>query len=248
MAATLSLQIENGVFSLLPGEKVAEGRGRMRALFMSFRSPKALRDIHTALCMYTSVVMTGIMRLTRASNVNSPRVRMTSSSNHARFASRATSARRGTGARAGAYLVALVACLLAAPVAALAQEQPVSTEPAFSVSSRQTYAPSQEPKIWISFRQVDHLDFRVYHVKDSVQFFSKLKDAHSFGSEKEELAREKTWLERFHDWKRDLRTSIRTTSAPNFSFETRWQYHSRVQERKLNAFPLTSLPTPRCRF
>ena len=42
----------------------------------------------------------------------------------------------------------------------------------------------------------------VYRVKDPAKFFSKLKDAHSFGSEKQELAREKTWLERFHEWKR----------------------------------------------
>ena len=114
-----------------------------------------------------------------------------------------------------------------------------STEPSFSVSSRQTYAPSQQPKIWISFRQVDHLDFRVYRVKDPIQFFSKLKDAHSFGSEKAELAREKTWLERFHEWKRDLRASIRDFFRSQLRFETRWQYHSaRVQQRKLQRIPL----------
>ena len=129
--------------------------------------------------------------------------------------------------------------LFAAPPAALAQEGTASTEPSFSVSSRQTYAPSQQPKIWISFRQVDHLDFRVYRVKDPIQFFSKLKDAHSFGSEKAELAREKTWLERFHEWKRDLRASIRDFFRSQLRFETRWQYHSsRVQQRKLQRIPL----------
>ena len=86
--------------------------------------------------------------------------------------------------------------LFPAARAAIAQETTVSSEPSFSVSSRQTYAPSQHPKIWLSFRQVDHLDFRVYRVKDPIQFFSKLKDAHSFGSEKAELAQEKTWLDR----------------------------------------------------
>ncbi len=125
------------------------------------------------------------------------------------------------------------------PPAALAQEETPSTEPSFSVSSRQTYAPSQQPKIWISFREVDHLDFRVYRVKDPIQFFSKLKDAHSFGSEKAELAREKTWLERFHEWKRDLRANIRDFFRSQLRFETRWQYHSaRVQERKLQRIPL----------
>ncbi len=133
----------------------------------------------------------------------------------------------------------LFAGLFAAPRAALAQEETTSTEPFYSVSSRQTYAPSQQPKVWIRFRQVDHLDFRVYRVKDPVQFFAKLKDAHSFGSEKAELAREKTWLERFHEWKRDLRLSIRDFFRWQLRFETRWQFHSsRVQERKLQRIPL----------
>jgi len=133
----------------------------------------------------------------------------------------------------------LLVGLFAAPPAATAQEETASTEPSFSVSSRQTYAPSQQPKIWISFRQVDHLDFRVYRVKDPIQFFSKLKDAHSFGSEKAELAREKTWLERFHEWKRDWRASIRDFFRSQLRFETRWQYHSaRVQERRRQRIPL----------
>src|SRR5208282_1347554 len=133
----------------------------------------------------------------------------------------------------------LFVALFAAPLAALAQETTASTEPSFSVSSRQTYAPSQQPKIWLTFRQVDRLDFRVYRVKDPIQFFSKLKDAHSFGSEKTELAREKTWLERFHEWKRDLRASIRDFFRSQLSYQTRYQFQSsRVQEQKLKRIPL----------
>ncbi len=135
------------------------------------------------------------------------------------------------------------------PAAALAQEGTASKEPSFSVSSRQTYAPSQQPKIWISFRQVDHLDFRVYRVKDPIQFFSKLKDAHSFGSEKAELAREKTWLERFHEWKRDLRTNIRGFSAPNCASKRAGNTTPRAsRSESCNAFPSMSPRTPRCLF
>jgi uncharacterized protein YfaS (alpha-2-macroglobulin family) len=120
----------------------------------------------------------------------------------------------------------------------LAQE-PESREPFFAVSSQQTYAPSQEPKIWLTFRQVDRLDFRIYRVKDPVQFFSKLRDAHHFGSEKTELARERTWLERFHAWKRDLRLAIRDFFRQQLRFETRARYTaSRVREQKLKRIPL----------
>ncbi|MGO8787236.1 MAG: alpha-2-macroglobulin family protein [Terriglobia bacterium] len=136
-------------------------------------------------------------------------------------------------------VIFLLACLFTAPSASLAQEATTSTEPSFSVSSRQTFAPSQQPKIWVSFREVDHLDFRVYRIKDPIQFFSRLKDAHSFGSEKSELAREKTWIERFHEWKRDLRANIRDFFRSQVRFETRVAYHSaRVRERKLQRIPL----------
>jgi hypothetical protein len=134
--------------------------------------------------------------------------------------------------------ILLVLCLLVAPFRALGQEAE-SSEPGFSVSSRQTYAPSQQPKVWIRFRRVDHLDFRVYRVQDPLQFFVKLRDAHSFGSEKTELAREKTWLERFHEWKRDLRLSLRDFFRQQLKYETRWQFHTaRVHEQKLKRIPL----------
>ncbi|HUI41664.1 MAG TPA: MG2 domain-containing protein [Terriglobia bacterium] len=117
----------------------------------------------------------------------------------------------------------MLALLLAAlPAAAFAQES-ASTEPFFAVSSSQTYSPTQQPKVSVEFRQVDHLDFRVYRVKDPIQFFAKLRDAHSFGSEKQELAREKTWLESFHDWKRDLRLSIRDFFRGQLQYETRYR-------------------------
>jgi len=118
-------------------------------------------------------------------------------------------------------------------LSAIALGQPSeSTEPFFAVSSRQTYSPSQHPTVSVEFRQVDHLDFRVYRVKDPLQFFSKLRDAHSFGSEKQELARERTWLERFHDWKRDLRLSIRDFFRQQLRYETRYRQHEAAVRKR----------------
>ncbi len=138
-------------------------------------------------------------------------------------------------------LIFLMSALLT-PSLARAQEgqgdTPESTEPYFSVSSRQTYAPSQKPNVSIEFRRVDHLDFRIYHVNDPIQFFAKLKDAHSFGSMKQELAREKTWLERFHDWKRNWREWIRDFFREQVSYETRAQRHA----AQLASKPVTRIP------
>ncbi len=134
-------------------------------------------------------------------------------------------------------LLAMGWLVVASPIRA--QDEPASTEPSFSVSSRQTFAPSQEPQVWISFRQVDHLDFRIYRVKEPVEFFSKLKDAHTFGSEKAELAREKSWLELFHEWKRGMRSRIRDYFRAQVSFETRVHYHSStIQAQKQQRLPL----------
>ncbi|HEV2350898.1 MAG TPA: MG2 domain-containing protein [Terriglobia bacterium] len=113
-----------------------------------------------------------------------------------------------------------------------------SSEPFFSVSTRQTYAPTQKPSVSIEFRQVDHLDFRIYRVNDPVQFFAKLKDAHSFGSVKEELAREKTWLERLHDWKRGWQETIREFLRRQISWETRVRRHSAQVAKKISRIPL----------
>jgi alpha-2-macroglobulin len=135
----------------------------------------------------------------------------------------------------------LLLSLLVAPQTARGQDyvdQPQSTEPFFSVSSRQTYAPKQKPSISIEFRQVDHLDFRIYRVNDPVQFFAKLKDAHSFGSIKEELTREKTWLERLHDWKRGWQETIREFLRSQISWETRIQRHSAQTAKKVSRIPL----------
>jgi uncharacterized protein YfaS (alpha-2-macroglobulin family) len=139
---------------------------------------------------------------------------------------------RGIGLRAGTALALLAMALLAMSAAAYGQE-PTSAEPFFVVSSSQTYSPSQQPKVFIEFREVDHLDFRIYRVKDPIQFFSKLRDAHSLGSDKQELAREKTWLERFHDWKRDLRLSIRKFFREQLQYQTRNQrYEAMVRKRE----------------
>ena len=135
-------------------------------------------------------------------------------------------------------VIVLAVCWWAAQ-ARLSAQQVESSEPSFSVSSHQTYSPSQQPKVLVQFRQVDHLDFRVYRVMDPVQFFAKLRDAHAFGSEKAELGREKTWLERFHEWKRDLRLRIRDFFRQQLRYETRWGYHEvRVRKQKLKRIPL----------
>jgi len=91
----------------------------------------------------------------------------------------------GFGRTAGWSVAALllVAALLAVPRAARAQEEPLPPSPSFR-SPRGNLRAFAATEDLDSLPAGHHLDFRVYRVKDPVQFFAKLKDAHSFGSEK----------------------------------------------------------------
>src|SRR6185369_4108826 len=60
------------------------------------------------------------------------------------------------------------------------------------------------------------LEFRVYRINDPVKFFEQLEDAHQFGGRNPAPQRERTMLERFHNWKHGIRTNIRANLRGQF--------------------------------
>ena len=133
-----------------------------------------------------------------------------------------------------AWLVALI-CLPA--FAAEAQSNSVS----FNLSTSKTFAPGEQPKIHLYTHNVDALEFRVYRVNDPVKFMENLRELHSFGPEAGFLGKEqideRTWLEKFHDWKASLWEQIRDFFRGQFSNDARHslrakqssiQRHSRI--------------------
>ena len=102
-----------------------------------------------------------------------------------------------------------------------AQDRSVS----FNLSTSKTFAPGEQPKIHLYTHNVDALEFRMYRVNDSVKFIENLRELHSFGPEAEMLDRERiderTWLEKFHDWKAGLWESVRDFFRHQFSHEAR---------------------------
>src|SRR5947209_8768834 len=132
------------------------------------------------------------------------------------------------------YAVSILVSLGLLVAAAPAQEHPVS----FNLSTSKTFAPGEQPKIHLYTHNVDALEFRVYRVNDPVKFMENLRELHSFGPEAglldHEQIDERTWLERFHDWKADLWESIREFFRHQFSHEARSairQKQSSVQRR-----------------
>lgn len=106
--------------------------------------------------------------------------------------------------------------LLAASLSACAQS--------FNLSTSKTFAPGEKPSIHLYTHNVDSLEFRIYRVEDPVKFVENLRELHSFGSDFSygpEHIDERTWLEKFHDWKADLWQRIRDFFRGQFSREAR---------------------------
>lgn len=87
-------------------------------------------------------------------------------------------------------------------------------KPYFSLSTNRSFATNDHARVVINYQNVDHLDFRVYRVKDPVKFFKKLNNPHQLGdSEKEEVSnsyqRKPTLLEKLRNLKRSIYGAIK---------------------------------------
>jgi uncharacterized protein YfaS (alpha-2-macroglobulin family) len=94
-----------------------------------------------------------------------------------------------------------------APPANAYPEKPPATKPFFSLSTHRTYGASDSAKLWVDYQAVDHLDFRVYQIKDPRKFFTGLKNPHQMGENEEQevassLPHRKSFLERVRSLKR----------------------------------------------
>ncbi len=123
------------------------------------------------------------------------------------------------------YLVAIAAALTVAtlrsrakpksapPAPAYLEKRLPSDKPFFSLSTHRTYGSSDNARLWVDYQGVDHLDFRVYQVKDPRKFFTGLKDPHQMGEREEAevastLPHRESFLEKVRNLKRWAYTGI----------------------------------------
>ena len=128
----------------------------------------------------------------------------------------------------GVWLAVLfVLTLVTSGGAAVAQGQVVS----FNLSTSKSFAPGEEPTFHLYTHNVDALEFRVYRVDDPVKFMENLRELHSFGPEGSLLGKEqideRTWLEKFHDWKASAWGAVRDFFRGQFSAASRHQIRDR---------------------
>ncbi|MEW5981438.1 MAG: MG2 domain-containing protein [Acidobacteriota bacterium] len=117
--------------------------------------------------------------------------------------------------------IVLLAAILLVPTLGAAQPQGNSQSPAFSVWSSQIYTTGERASFDLTFRRIDHLDFRVYRVEDPLAFFSNLDDPHRLGSEKPMVPQEQTLIERIALWKSARRLDVRDFLRRQVSYDYR---------------------------
>src|SRR5437588_3287499 len=104
----------------------------------------------------------------------------------------------------------------------IAAASPARLHPYLSVSTDSLCLPKGQITVQLYIRCVEALGLRLYHVNDPVLYIEKLCDIHGFGqrSPKEQIETP-TLLERFHDWKHHMWTSIRNFFRGQFSAHSR---------------------------
>ena len=146
------------------------------------------------------------------------------------------------------YLVAIAGALAIATLRSRAKARPESnTEPAyseterrpaskpfFSLSTHRTYGTADNARLWVDYQGVDHLDFRVYQVKDPRKFFTQLKNPHQMGEHEEEevassLPHRKSFLEKVRGFKRWAYTGIRAFVRGQLQHDSRQAFNQKFR-------------------
>ncbi len=143
------------------------------------------------------------------------------------------------------YIAIILAALSFAAFRMRAENQkpksaPVVTPPAsdeaeqavFSLTSSRTYATTDRARVWLNYKGLDQIDFRVYRIKDPAKFFRQLDDPHQMGDrEKAEAAlyRPPTALETLRSVKDHLYNSLRDYVRAQVRYLTRKTLNEKVQ-------------------
>ena len=147
------------------------------------------------------------------------------------------------------YLVAIAAALTIATLRSRAKagasetapveelERPVSSKPFFSLSTHRTYGTNDNARLWVDYQAVDHLDFRVYQVKDPRKFFTELENPHQVGeNEQEQVAssvpHRKSFLERVRSFKRWAFSGIRGFVRGQLKHDSRQAFNQKFRAEK----------------
>ena len=109
-----------------------------------------------------------------------------------------------------------------------------TTQPYFSLSSNRTFGTTENPRLWLDYRGITSVDFRVYRVNDPARFFAQLSDPHQIGEEEEEqfagtLTRKPSLLERVRALKSWAYSGIRNYFREQLKNDTRRSFNQKFR-------------------
>src|SRR5215207_3025141 len=84
-----------------------------------------------------------------------------------------------------AYAAAVAPDSLSSPYGHTPQPPDPHAKPFFSLQTNRTYAATDRARVWVNYRGVEALDFRVYKVQDPVKFFRQLDNPHQVGEDEQ---------------------------------------------------------------
>jgi alpha-2-macroglobulin len=145
------------------------------------------------------------------------------------------------------YLVAIAGALTVATLRSRAKAKPETAKPVyleperrpsdkpfFSLSTHRTYGTSDNARLWVDYQGVDHLDFRVYQVKDPRKFFTQLKNPHQMGEDEEvevasSLPHRTSFVERLRGFKRWAYSNIKTFVRGQLQHDSRQAFNQKFR-------------------
>ncbi len=145
------------------------------------------------------------------------------------------------------YLIAIAAALTIATLRSRAKtkpaetesytpvERPPATKPYFSLSTHRTYGSADNARLWVDYQGVDHLDFRVYQVRDPRKFFTGLENPHQLGEQEEQevstsLPHRKSFLEKLRGFKRWAYTGIQAFVRGQLQHDSRSAFNKKFRK------------------
>ncbi|HET7114049.1 MAG TPA: hypothetical protein VFI57_10410, partial [Pyrinomonadaceae bacterium] len=113
-------------------------------------------------------------------------------------------------------------------------ETVVSVKPFFSLATNRTFGTAENPRMWVDYRGIDKLDFRVYRVNDPQRFFSQLSNPHQMGEDEQEevattIQRKPSFLERLRAIKSWAYAGFRNYLRAQLNSETRRSFNHKFR-------------------
>ncbi len=125
----------------------------------------------------------------------------------------------------------------ASPAAASSPQPSPTVRPRFSLSTNRTYGTNEKARIYISYRGIDTLDFRVYQVRDPFKFFKQLNNLHQLGEEDRndvaEVAatvdRKPSFLEKVRSFKSSVSRAVKNYFRSQLRRESRTAFNDKFR-------------------